>query len=137
MRWLQECGVLGPVLARLLQAHEAQHVDGRALLLPLDNQAQLAHVVAYLPGASRTPRVLLVPTLLPDAALLAGLRQQGCTLALRDIGSATPAQLAVNWPVRYWLPDDAEHSELLQPLARRLGLVQLQVLAGSEARQLA
>jgi len=35
------------------------------------------------------------------------------------------------------LPDDAEHSELLQPLARRLGLVQLQVLAGSEARQLA
>lgn len=84
MRWLQECGVLGPVLARLLQAHEAQHGDGRALLFPLDNQAQLAHVVAYLPGASRTPRVLLVPTLLPDAALLAGLRQQGCTLALRE-----------------------------------------------------
>ncbi|AZU48079.1 TPA: diguanylate cyclase [Aeromonas hydrophila] len=137
MRWLQECGVLGPVLARLLQAHEAQHGDGRALLFPLDNQAQLAHVVAYLPGASRTPRVLLVPTLLPDAALLAGLRQQGCTLALRDIGSATPAQLAAGWPVRYWLPDDTEHSELLQPLARRLGLVQLQVLAGSEARQLA
>ncbi|ELO1554554.1 diguanylate cyclase domain-containing protein [Aeromonas hydrophila] len=137
MRWLQECGVLGPVLARLLQAHEAQHADGRALLLPLDNQAQLAHVVAYLPDASRTPRVLLVPTLQPDAALLAGLRQQGCTLALRDIGSATPAQLAAGWPVRYWLPDDTEHSELLQPLARRLGLVQLQVLAGSEARQLA
>ncbi|HEA3129076.1 TPA: diguanylate cyclase [Aeromonas hydrophila] len=137
MRWLQECGVLGPVLARLLQAHEAQHGDGRALLFPLDNQAQLAHVVAYLPGASLTPRVLLVPTLLPDAALLAGLRQQGCTLALRDIGSATPAQLAAGWPVRYWLPDDAEHSELLQPLARRLGLVQLQVLAGGEARQLA
>ncbi|WP_323975922.1 GGDEF domain-containing protein [Aeromonas hydrophila] len=137
MRWLQECGVLGPVLARLLQAHEAQHADGRALLLPLDNQAQLAHVVAYLPGTSRTPRVLLVPTLLPDAALLAGLRQQGCTLALSDIGSATPTQLAAGWPVRYWLPDDAEHSELLQPLARRLGLVQLQVLAGSEARQLA
>ncbi|WP_049047062.1 GGDEF domain-containing protein [Aeromonas hydrophila] len=137
MRWLQECGVLGPVLARLLQAHEAQHADGRALLLPLDNQAQLAHVVAYLPDASRTPRVLLVPTLLPDAVLLAGLRQQGCTLALRDIGSATPAQLAAGWPVRYWLPDDAEHSELLQPLARRLGLVQLQVLAGGEARQLA
>ncbi|MGN5130019.1 diguanylate cyclase domain-containing protein [Aeromonas hydrophila] len=137
MRWLQECGVLGPVLARLLQAHEAQHADGRALLLRLDNQAQLAHVVAYLPDASRTPRVLLMPTLQPDAALLAGLRQQGCTLALRDIGSATPAQLAAGWPVRYWLPDDAEHSELLQPLARRLGLVQLQVLAGSEARQLA
>ncbi|WP_323972693.1 GGDEF domain-containing protein [Aeromonas hydrophila] len=137
MRWLQECGVLGPVLARLLQAHEAQHGDGRALLLPLDNQAQLAHVVAYLPDASRTPRVLLVPALQPDAALLAGLRQQGCTLALRDIGSATPAQLAAGWPVRYWLPDDAEHSELLQPLARRLGLVQLQMLAGSEARQLA
>ncbi|MCO4207961.1 GGDEF domain-containing protein [Aeromonas hydrophila] len=137
MRWLQECGVLGPVLARLLQTHEAQHADGWALLLPLDNQAQLAHVVAYLPDASRTPLVLLVPTLLPDAALLAGLRQQGCTLALRDIGSATPAQLAAGWPVRYWLPDDAEHSELLQPLARRLGLVQLQVLAGGEARQLA
>lgn len=137
MRWLQECGVLGPVLARLLQAHEAQHGDGRALLLPLDNQAQLAHVVAYLPDASRTPRVLLVPALQLDAALLAGLRQQGCTLALRDIGSATPAQLAAGWPVRYWLPDDTEHSELLQPLARRLGLVQLQVLAGSEARQLA
>ncbi len=137
MRWLQECGVLGPVLARLLQAHEAQHADGRALLLPLDNQAQLAHVVAYLPDASRTPRVLLVPALQPDAALLAGLRQQGCSLALRDIGSATPAQLVAGWPVRYWLPDDAEHSELLQPLAWRLGLVQLQVLAGSEARQLA
>jgi diguanylate cyclase (GGDEF)-like protein len=137
MRWLQECGVLGPVLARLLQALEAQHADGRALLLPLDNQAQLAHVVAYLPDTSRTSRVLLVPTLLPDAALLAGLRRQGCSLALRDIGSATPAQLAAGWPVRYWLPDDAEHSELLQPLARRLGLVQLQVLAGSEARQLA
>lgn len=137
MRWLQECGVLGPVLARLLQTHDAQHADGRALLLPLDNQAQLAHVVAYLPAASRTPRVLLVPALQPDADLLAGLRQQGCALALRDIGSTTPAQLAAGWPVRYWLPDDAEHSELLQPLARRLGLVQLQVLAGSEARQLA
>ncbi|HDZ8895341.1 TPA: diguanylate cyclase [Aeromonas dhakensis] len=138
MRWLQECGVLGPVLARLLQAHETLRGDGRALLVPLDNQAQLAQVLACLPGASRTPLVLLVPALQPDAALLAGLRQQGCTLvALRDIGSATPAQLAAGWPVRYWLPQDDEHGELLQPLARRLGLVQLQVLAGSEARQLA
>lgn len=137
MRWLQECGVLGPVLARLLQAHETLCGDGRALLVPLDNQAQLAQVLACLPGASRTPLVLLVPVLQPDTALLAGLRQQGCTLALRDIGSATPAQLAAGWPVRYWLPQDDEHGELLQPLARRLGLVQLQVLAGSEARQLA
>ena len=54
-----------------------------------------------------------------------------------DIGSATPAQLAAGWPVRYWLPQDDEHGELLQPLARRLGLVQLQVLADGEARQLA
>ncbi|EKB28679.1 GGDEF domain-containing protein [Aeromonas dhakensis] len=137
MRWLQECGVLGPVLARLLRAHETLRGDGRALLVPLDNQAQLAQVQACLPGASRTPLVLLVPVLQPDTALLAGLRQQGCTLALRDIGSATPAQLAAGWPVRYWLPQDDEHGELLQPLARRLGLVQLQVLAGSEARQLA
>ncbi|WP_429070101.1 diguanylate cyclase domain-containing protein [Aeromonas dhakensis] len=137
MRWLQECGVLGPVLVRLLQAHETLHGDGRSLLVPLDNQAQLAQVLACLPGASRTPLVLLVPALQPDTALLAGLRQQGCTLALRDIGSATPAQLAAGWPVRYWLPQDDEHGELLQPLARRLGLVQLQVLAGSEARQLA
>ncbi|WP_368206657.1 diguanylate cyclase [Aeromonas sp. s5] len=137
MRWLQECGVLGPVLARLLQAHETLRGDGRALLVPLDNQAQLAQVLACLPGTSRTPLVLLVPALQPDAALLAGLRQQGCTLALRDIGCATPAQLAAGWPVRYWLPQDDEHGELLQPLARRLGLVQLQVLAGSEARQLA
>lgn len=137
MRWLQECGVLGPVLARLLQAHETLHGDGRSLLVPLDNQAQLAQVLACLPGRSRTPLVLLVPALQPDTALLAGLRQQGCTLALRDIGSATPAQLAAGWPVCYWLPQDDEHGELLQPLARRLGLVQLQVLAGSEARQLA
>ncbi|AHV35246.1 diguanylate cyclase [Aeromonas hydrophila YL17] len=137
MRWLQECGVLGPVLARLLQAHETLRGDGRALLVPLDNQAQLAQVLACLPGASRTPLVLLVPALQPDTALLAGLRQQGCTLALRDIGSATPAQLAAGWPVRYWLPQDDEHGELLQPLARRLGLVQLQVLADGEARQLA
>lgn len=137
MRWLQECGVLGPVLARLLQAHETLRGDGRALLVPLDNQAQLAQVLACLPGASRTPLVLLVPVLQPDTALLAGLRQQGCTLALRDIGSATPAQLAAGWPVRYWLPQDDEHGELLQPLARRLGLVQLQVLADGEARQLA
>ncbi|WP_279465339.1 GGDEF domain-containing protein [Aeromonas dhakensis] len=133
MRWLQECGVL----ARLLQAHETLRGDGRALLVPLDNQAQLAQVLACLPGASRTPLVLLVPALQPDTALLAGLRQQGCTLALRDIGSATPAQLAAGWPVRYWLPQDDEHGELLQPLARRLGLVQLQVLADGEARQLA
>ncbi|MFQ2341101.1 diguanylate cyclase domain-containing protein [Aeromonas dhakensis] len=137
MRWLQECGVLGPVLARLLQAHETLRGDGRVLLIPLDNQAQLAQVLACLPGASRTPLVLLVPALQPDTALLAELRQQGCTLALRDIGSATPAQLAAGWPVRYWLPQDDEHGELLQPLARRLGLVQLQVLAGGEARQLA
>ncbi|BEJ49495.1 sensor domain-containing diguanylate cyclase [Aeromonas dhakensis] len=137
MRWLQECGVLGPVLARLLQAHETLHGDGRSLLVPLDNQAQLAQVLACMPGASRTPLVLLVPALQPDTALLAGLRQQGCTLALRDIGSATPAQLAAGWPVCYWLPQDDEHGELLQPLARRLGLVQLQVLAGGEARQLA
>ncbi|MBW3731391.1 diguanylate cyclase [Aeromonas dhakensis] len=137
MRWLQECGVLGPVLARLLQAHETLRGDGRALLVPLDNLAQLAQVLACLPGTSRTPLVLLVPALQPDTALLAGLRQQGCTLALRDIGSATPAQLAAGWPVRYWLPQDDEHGELLQPLARRLGLVQLQVLVGSEARQLA
>ncbi|TND58986.1 GGDEF domain-containing protein [Aeromonas dhakensis] len=137
MRWLQECGVLGPVLARLLQAHETLRGDGRALLVPLDNQAQLAQVLACLPGTSRTPLVLLVPALQPDAALLAGLRQQGCTLALRDIGSATPAQLAAGWPVRYWLPQDDEHGELLQPLARRLGLAHLQVQVGGEARQLA
>ena len=137
MRWLQECGVLGPVLARLLQAHETLRGDGRVLLIPLDNQAQLAQVLACLPGTSRTPLVLLVPALQPDTALLAGLRQQGCTLALRDIGSATPAHLAAGWPVRYWLQQDDEHGELLQPLARRLGLAQLQVQAGGEARQLA
>ncbi|HHQ4451535.1 TPA: diguanylate cyclase domain-containing protein, partial [Aeromonas veronii] len=137
MRWLQECGVLGPVLARVLQAHEAQYADGRALLVPLDNQAQLTHLQAYLPEASRTPLVLLVPTLQPDGALLAGLRQQGCTLALREIGSTTSAQLAAGWPVRYWLPQGDEDGGLLQPLARRLGLVPLQVLAARETRSLA
>ncbi|PXV53854.1 GGDEF domain-containing protein [Aeromonas veronii] len=137
MRWLQECGVLGPVLARVLQTHEAQYADGRTLLVPLDNQAQLTHLLAYLPEASCTPLVLLVPTLQPDGALLAGLRQQGCTLALREIGSTTSAQLAAGWPVRYWLPQGDEDGELLQPLARRLGLVQLQVLAARETRSLA
>ncbi|MCF5879548.1 diguanylate cyclase [Aeromonas veronii] len=137
MRWLQECGVQGPVLARVLQIHEAQYADGRALLVPLDNQAQLTHLLAYLPGSSRTPLVLLIPTLQPDGALLAGLRQQGCTLALREIGSTTSAQLAAGWPVRYWLPQGDEDGELLQPLARRLGLVPLQVLAARETRSLA
>ncbi|WP_368151084.1 diguanylate cyclase [Aeromonas sp. R2-4] len=137
MRWLQECGVLGPVLARVLQTHEAQYADGRTLLVPLDNQAQLTHLLAYLPEASCTPLVLLVPTLQPDGALLAGLRQQGCTLALREIGSTTSAQLAAGWPVRYWLLQGDEDGELLQPLARRLGLVQLQVLAARETRSLA
>ncbi|KAB0673775.1 diguanylate cyclase [Aeromonas veronii] len=137
MRWLQECGVLGPVLARVLQTHEAQYADGRALLVPLDNQAQLTHLLAYLPGASRTPLVLLVPMLQQDGALLAGLRQQGCTLALREIGSTTAAQLAAGWPVRYWLPQGDDDGELLQPLARRLGLVPLQVLAARETRSLA
>ncbi|MEN3800327.1 diguanylate cyclase [Aeromonas veronii] len=137
MRWLQECGVLGPVLARVLQAHEAQYADGRAQLVPLDNQAQLTHLLAYLPGASCTPLVLLVPTLQPDGVLLAGLRQQGCTLALREIGSTTSAQLAAGWPVRYWLPQGDDDGELLQPLAGRLGLVPLQVLAARETRSLA
>ncbi|HDX8425521.1 diguanylate cyclase domain-containing protein [Aeromonas veronii] len=137
MRWLQECGVLGPVLARVLQTHEAQYADGRALLVPLDNQAQLTHLLAYLPEASCTPLVLLVPTLQPDGALLAGLRQQACTLALREIGSTTAAQLAAGWPVRYWLPQGDDDGELLQPLARRLGLVPLQVLSARETRSLA
>lgn len=137
MRWLQDCGVLGPVLARVLQTHEAQYADGRALLVPLDNQAQLTHLLAYLPGSSRTPLVLLIPTLQPDGVLLAGLRQQGCTLALREIGSTTSAQLAAGWPVRYWLPQGDDDGELLQPLARRLGLVPLQVLAARETRSLA
>ncbi len=132
--------MLGPVLARVLQAYEAQYDDGRELLVPLDNQAQLTHLLAYLPEASRTPLVLLIPTLQQDSALLAGLRQQGCTLALREIGSTTAAQLAAGWPVRYWLPqgdDDDDDGELLQPLARRLGLVPLQVLATRETRSLA
>ncbi|HHQ4616233.1 TPA: diguanylate cyclase domain-containing protein [Aeromonas veronii] len=137
MRWLQDCGVLGPVLARVLQTHEAQYADGRALLVPLDNQVQLTHLLAYLPGSSRTPLVLLIPTLQPDGVLLAGLRQQGCTLALREIGSTTSAQLAAGWPVRYWLPQGDDDGELLQPLARRLGLVPLQVLAARETRSLA
>ncbi|WP_421348456.1 diguanylate cyclase domain-containing protein [Aeromonas veronii] len=137
MRWLQDCGVLGPVLARVLQTHEAQYADGRALLVPLDNQAQLTHLLAYLPGSSRTPLVLLIPTLQPDGVLLAGLRQQGCTLALREIGSTTSAQLAAGWPVRYWLPQGDDDGELLQPLARRLGLVPLQVLAARKTRSLA
>ncbi|QSR49687.1 sensor domain-containing diguanylate cyclase [Aeromonas veronii] len=137
MSWLKECGVLGPVLARVLQTHEAQYADGRTLLVPLDNQAQLTHLLAYLPGSSRTPLVLLVPTLQPDGVLLAGLRQQGCTLALREIGSTTSAQLAAGWPVRYWLPQGDDDGELLQPLARRLGLVPLQVLATRETRSLA
>ncbi|WP_429099218.1 diguanylate cyclase domain-containing protein [Aeromonas veronii] len=137
MRWLQDCGVLGPVLARVLQTHEAQYADGRALLVPLDNQAQLTHLLAYLPGSSRTPLVLLIPTLQPDGVLLAGWRQQGCTLALREIGSTTSAQLAAGWPVRYWLPQGDDDGELLQPLARRLGLVPLQVLAARETRSLA
>lgn len=135
MRWLQECGVLGPVLARVLQAHEARHADGRVVLVSLDNQAQLAHVLAHLSGAPRTPLALLVPTLQPDALLLAGLRQQGCTLALREIGSQTPVQLAAGWPVRYWLPQGDEDGELLQPLAQRLGLLQLRPQPAQSANQ--
>ncbi|HHQ4597767.1 TPA: GGDEF domain-containing protein, partial [Aeromonas veronii] len=79
----------------------------------------------------------LIPTLQPDGVLLAGLRQQGCTLALREIGSTTSAQLAAGWPVRYWLPQGDDDGELLQPLARRLRLAPLQVLAARETRSLA
>lgn len=137
MCWLHEGGILGHVVAKLLQEQLAVvPADARALLIPLDNQAQLTHLLAYLPSEHAvTTLVLLLPALQPEPALLTVLQRQGCCLALRELGSHTPAQLAAGWPIRYWLPDGESERELLQPLAQRLGLLQLRTQPAPSADQ--
>lgn len=119
--WMQERGILGPVVARLL----VDSIGPLPLLLELRQQAQLAHVLAYLPALPAGSVILALPTLVEDPLLLAQLRHAGCVLALCELGSSTPAILRVGWPVHYWLPDPADPDELLRPLARRLGLRRL------------
>jgi hypothetical protein len=121
MDWMQERGVLGQVVARLLTDAEHQ----QPLLLVLHQQSQLAHVLAYLPPLEEKVLILALPTLTEDAALLEKVSQRGCVLALRELGSRAPALLRAGWPVRYWLPDPSDHDVLLQPLARQLGLLRL------------
>ena len=121
MDWMQERGVLGQVVARLLTDAEHQ----QPLLLVLHQQSQLAHVLAYLPPLEEKVLILALPTLTEDAALLEKVSQRGCVLALRELGSRAPALLRAGWPVRYWLPDSSDHDVLLQPLARQLGLLRL------------
>ncbi|WP_439836438.1 GGDEF domain-containing protein [Aeromonas enteropelogenes] len=131
--WLQEGGLLGPVMARLLQEDDTAASERESRLVALDNQVQLAHLLAYLPDVLPNPLVLRVPTLQQEAALLARVQACGCVLALAELGSSTPATLAAGWPVRYWLPEPATHGDLLQPLANRLGLQWLRPVDTSEA----
>ncbi|MNG95575.1 putative diguanylate cyclase YfiN [compost metagenome] len=121
MEWMQERGILGPVVARLLTDAEQR----LPLLLVLHEQSQLAHVLAYLPPLGERTLILALPTLTEDALLLEKLIQRGCVLALRELGSRAPALLRAGWPVRYWLPDPSDHDALLQPLAHQLGLLRL------------
>ena len=135
MDWMQERGILGPVVARLLTDAEQQ----LPLLLVLHQQSQLAHVLAYLPPLGERTLILALPTLTEDALLLEKLSQRGCVLALRELGSRVPVLLRAGWPVRYWLPDPSDHDALLQPLAQQLGLLRLgrpaEVLEGEIRRQ--
>lgn len=121
MDWMQERGILGPVVARLLMDAEQR----LPLLLVLHQQSQLAHVLAYLPPLGERTLILALPTLTEDTLLLEKLSQRGCVLALRELGSRAPALLRAGWPVRYWLPDPSDHDALLQPLAHQLGLLRL------------
>ena len=121
MDWMQERGILGPVVARLLTDAEQR----LPLLLVLHQQSQLAHVLAYLPPLGERTLILALPTLTEDALLLEKLSQRGCVLALRELGSRVPVLLRAVWPVRYWLPDPSDHDALLQPLAQQLGLLRL------------
>ncbi len=121
MDWMQERGILGPVVARLLTDAEQR----LPLLLVLHQQSQLAHVLAYLPPLGERTLILALPTLTEDALLLEKLSQRGCVLALRELGSRVPVLLRAGWPVRYWLPDPSDHDALLQPLAQQLGLLRL------------
>ena len=135
MDWMQERGILGPVVARLLTDAEQR----LPLLLMLHQQSQLAHVLAYLPPLGERTLILALPTLTEDALLLEKLSQRGCVLALRELGSRVPVLLRAGWPVRYWLPDPSDHDALLQPLAQQLGLLRLgrpaEVLEGEIRRQ--
>ena len=135
MDWMQERGILGPVVARLLTDAEQR----LPLLLVLHQQSQLAHVLAYLPPLGERTLILALPTLTEDALLLEKLSQRGCVLALRELGSRVPVLLRAGWPVRYWLPDPSDHDALLQPLAQQLGLLRLgrpaEVLEGEIRRQ--
>lgn len=119
--WLEEGGVLGPVIARLIAGHEGP----QPLLLTLSRKEQLAHVLGSLPTPCPVPLILALPGLVNDTVLLAQLRQRGCRLALSEIGSQTPSLLAAGWPVDYWLPEPGEYSESLAPLAQRLKLARL------------
>ena len=121
MDWMQERGILGPVVARLLTDAEQR----LPLLLVLHQQSQLTHVLAYLPPLGERTLILALPTLTEDALLLEKLSQRGCVLALRELGSRVPVLLRAGWPVRYWLPDPSDHDALLQPLAQQLGLLRL------------
>ncbi|MFM5132787.1 GGDEF domain-containing protein [Aeromonas rivipollensis] len=121
MDWMQERGILGPVVARLLTDAEQR----LPLLLVLHQQSQLTHVLAFLPPLGERTLILALPTLTEDALLLEKLSQRGCVLALRELGSRVPVLLRAGWPVRYWLPDPSDHDALLQPLAQQLGLLRL------------
>ncbi|MGL5814623.1 MAG: diguanylate cyclase domain-containing protein [Aeromonas sp.] len=121
MGWMQERGILGPVVSRLL----SDAVGPLPLMLELEQQGQLAHLLAYLPLLPAGAVILALPTLSDDPELLAKLQQSGCVLALRELGSRTPDLLRAGWPLRYWLPTSGEHDILLQPLAQRLGLQRL------------
>ncbi|WP_254204340.1 diguanylate cyclase [Aeromonas sp. FDAARGOS 1415] len=126
--WMQERGVLGPVMARLLleEAHR------QPLLLELNQPSQLVHVLASLPPLPPGALILALPTLVEDAALLETVRRHDCVLALCELGSRVPTLLRAGWPVRYWLPDPSDHDALLQPLARQLGLRRLSRLGAAE-----
>ncbi|WP_393937379.1 GGDEF domain-containing protein [Aeromonas rivipollensis] len=121
MDWMQERGILGPVVARLLTDAEPR----LPLLLVLHQQSQLTHVLAYLPPLGERTLILALPTLTEDVLLLEKLSQRGCVLALRELGSRVPVLLRAGWPVRYWLPEPSDHDALLQPLAQQLGLLRL------------
>lgn len=119
--WMQERGVLGPVMARWL----TEEPCSGTLLVRLHQPAQLAPLLASLPPLPQGRLILALPALIPDATLLEKMRECGCMLALSELGSSAPELLQAGWPIRYWLPAPSGYEALLQPLATALGLLRL------------
>ncbi|MGY3892724.1 GGDEF domain-containing protein [Aeromonas enterica] len=124
--WLDEIGLLEPVLSVVCKRWEDEVASRLSLLFPCLGP-RLWTLLEAFGVASESVLLVKDSVLFESEQNRKAIVARGSQLVVAELGTHTIELLRTGWPLRYWWPDRhcCIKSELLQTLASELGLVVL------------